>query len=284
MNREVHVRICGSRRVRLPPATRPPARQRRREVHRSRSRPLHQTPQPGCQETQPHPPTGSPRLHRHPYPGRLNHHQSQPRSTPTGNPPHARTRRQVTIIFGLGLDDPSAGCSDVRCDFGNSPSAAHADTPPTSAVPPTRPPSSSATAVPGTKEQHREHHPPIKTVTERSRAPRAANLHQSREAGDRGPVRRRLAGANLAAQFLVSPGSSNPAGCNDRHRTAPPARCGNRLADRVRTRGRLHRAEIFPTQAKPLRYLQLRSAIRQQDRRFRLSTQPNLGNFAKNPG
>jgi len=55
-----------------------PARQRRREVHRSRSRPLHQTPRPGCQETQPHPPTGSPRLHRHPYPGRLNHHQSQP--------------------------------------------------------------------------------------------------------------------------------------------------------------------------------------------------------------
>ena len=43
---------------------------------------------------------------------------------------------------------------------GNSPSAAHADTPQEPAVPPTRPPSSSATAVPGTKEQHHEHHPP----------------------------------------------------------------------------------------------------------------------------
>ena len=49
-----------------------------------------------------------------------------------------------------------------------------------------------------------------------------------------------------AAQFLVSPGSSNPAGCKDRHRTAPLARCGNRLADPVRTRGRIHRAEILP--------------------------------------
>ena len=35
---------------------------------------------------------------------------------------------------------------------------------------------------------------------------------------------------------------ANPAGCNDRHRTAP-ARCGNRLGDPVRTRGRIHRAE-----------------------------------------
>ena len=30
--------------------------------------------------------------------------------------------------------------------------------------------------------------------------------------------------------------------------------------------------------------LHLRSAIRQQDRRFRLSTHPNLGNLARNPG
>jgi len=38
-------------------------------------------------------------------------------------------------VRNLGLDDPSAGCSDLRCNFGNSPSAAHADTPPESAVP-----------------------------------------------------------------------------------------------------------------------------------------------------
>jgi hypothetical protein len=47
-----------------------------------------------------------------------------------------------------------------------------------------------------------------------------------------------------------SPGSSNPAGCNDGHRIAPPARCGNRLADPVRTRGRIHtELKFFPTQA-----------------------------------
>jgi transposase len=45
-------------------------RQRRREIHRSRARPLHQTPQPRPAEAQPHPPTGGPRLHRHPHPGR----------------------------------------------------------------------------------------------------------------------------------------------------------------------------------------------------------------------
>ena len=38
--------------------------------------------------------------------------------------------------------------------------------------------------------------------------PRAAYLHQTREAGNRGPARGRLACANLAAQFLVSPGST----------------------------------------------------------------------------
>jgi hypothetical protein len=36
---------------------------------------------------------------------------------------------------------------------------------------------------------------------------------------------------------------ANPAGCNDRHRPAPPARCGHRLGDPVRSRGRIHRAE-----------------------------------------
>jgi hypothetical protein len=38
---------------------------------------------------------------------------------------------------------------------------------------------------------------------------------------------------------------ANPAGCNDRHRTAPSARYGNRLADLVRTRRRIHQAEIL---------------------------------------
>jgi len=55
-------------------------------------------------------------------------------------------------------------------------------------------------------------HPVLKTVTdritERSSAPRAAYLQQIREAGDRGPARGRLACANRAAQFLVSPGST----------------------------------------------------------------------------
>jgi transposase len=45
--------------------------QRRRQIHRSRARPLHQTPQPRPAQAQPHPPTRSPRLHRHPHPGRL---------------------------------------------------------------------------------------------------------------------------------------------------------------------------------------------------------------------
>ena len=83
---------------------------------------------------------------------------------------------------------------------------------------------------------------------------RAAYRHQSCEAGDRGPAR--------PASRVRQPGRTVPRlprqlqSCwmNYRHRTAPPARCGDRLKDPVRTRGRLHRAEIFPTQAKPLRY------------------------------
>jgi phosphogluconate dehydratase len=60
-------------------------------------------------------------------------------------------------------------------------------------------------------------------ITERSSAPRAAYLQQTREAEGRGPARGRLACANLAAQFPRLPGSNtNPAGCYDRHRTAPP--------------------------------------------------------------
>ncbi len=51
-------------------------------------------------------------------------------------------------------------------------------------------------------------HPVLKTVTdritERSSAPRAAYLHQIREAGDRGPARGRLACANLAHGFAAS--------------------------------------------------------------------------------
>ena len=51
-------------------------------------------------------------------------------------------------------------------------------------------------------------HPILETVTDRiteRSQPRAAYLHQTREAEDRGPARGRLACANLAAQFLVSP-------------------------------------------------------------------------------
>ena len=55
-------------------------------------------------------------------------------------------------------------------------------------------------------------HPVLKTVidriTERSQRTPRRYLHQTREAGDRGPARGRLACANLAAQFLVSPGST----------------------------------------------------------------------------
>ncbi|HYR17603.1 MAG TPA: phosphogluconate dehydratase, partial [Mycobacterium sp.] len=51
-------------------------------------------------------------------------------------------------------------------------------------------------------------HPILKTVTdritERSRAPRAAYLHQIRDAGDRGPARGRLACANLAHGFAAT--------------------------------------------------------------------------------
>ena len=73
-----------------------------------------------------------------------------------------------------------------------------------------RPPSSSATAAPGTKEPHHEHHPPrprravTDRITERSSEPRAAYLQQIREAGDRGPARGRLACANLAHGFAAS--------------------------------------------------------------------------------
>ena len=60
-------------------------------------------------------------------------------------------------------------------------------------------------------------------ITERSSAPRAAYLQQTREAEGRGPARGRLACANLAAQFPRLPRQhTNPAGCYDRHRTAPP--------------------------------------------------------------
>ena len=57
-------------------------------------------------------------------------------------------------------------------------------------------------------------HPVLKAVTdritERSSAPRAAYLQQTREAGDRGPARGRLACANLAHSLLVSPAAHQP--------------------------------------------------------------------------
>ena len=45
-----------------------------------------------------------------------------PKSTPDQRrpvTPRARTRRQVTIIFGLGLDDPRTGRPDSPCNFGD---------------------------------------------------------------------------------------------------------------------------------------------------------------------
>ena len=79
-------------------------------------------------------------------------------------------------------------------------------------------------------------HPALAAVTERiierSSAPRAAYLHQIREAGDRGPARGRLACANLAHSFLVSPGST-PTLLDAMTDTGLPhlARCGNRLGE-----------------------------------------------------
>src|SRR6476659_5878386 len=46
-----------------------------------------------------------------------------PKSTPDQRrpvTPRARTRRQVTIIFGLGLDDPSADRPVLHCNFGGA--------------------------------------------------------------------------------------------------------------------------------------------------------------------
>ena len=83
-------------------------------------------------------------------------------------------------------------------------------------------------------------HPILETVTdritERSSAPHTYSRLAKRKAVDP------RAGVSPAPTWLHSSSSprqhTNPAGCNDRHRTAPPARCGNRLGDPVRTCGR----------------------------------------------
>ena len=104
-------------------------------------------------------------------------------------------------------------------------------------------------AVSGTKEQHREHHPPDPRGRHRSHhrtKQRAAYLQQTREAEGRGPARGRLACANLAAQFPRLPGST-PTLLDAMTDTGLPhlARCGNRLGepncahfDRAAERGR----------------------------------------------
>src|SRR6476659_7672446 len=54
-----------------------------------------------------------------------------PKSTPDQRrpvTPRARTRRQVTIIFGLGLDDPSPDRPALHCNFGGALSALSVDT------------------------------------------------------------------------------------------------------------------------------------------------------------
>ena len=62
------------------------------KIHRPRAGSLHQTHQPGGQETQPHPPTRSARLQRHPHPSRLN--PSDPRVRQLRS--STRTHRQPT--------------------------------------------------------------------------------------------------------------------------------------------------------------------------------------------
>ena len=93
-----------------------------------------------------------PQLHRHlpaALPRRL---RATPDGRRGGRPDAVHAPRRSRSGMGLGRADPRSA--------GSNPSAARADTPQEPAVPPMRPPSSSATAVPGTKEQHHEHHPP----------------------------------------------------------------------------------------------------------------------------
>ena len=78
------------------------------------------------------------------------------RATPDGRrggqPDAVHAPRRSRSGLGLGRADPDR--------LASSPNAAPADTRREPTVPPMRPHSSSATAVPGTKEQHSEHHPP----------------------------------------------------------------------------------------------------------------------------
>ena len=102
-------------------------------------------------------------------------------------------------------------------------------------------------AVSGTKERHREHHPPDPGGRHRSHhrtKKRAAYLHQTREAEGRGPARGRR--TNLAAQSPRLPGST-PTLLDAMTDTGLPhlARCGNRFGepncahfDRAADRGR----------------------------------------------
>ena len=90
-------------------------------------------------------------------------------------------------------------------------------------------------AASGTKEQHREH-PALAAVTERiterSSAPRAAYLQQTREAEGRGPARAVSPTPTGLHSFLVSPGST-PTLLDAMTDTGLPhlARCGNRLGE-----------------------------------------------------
>ena len=100
-------------------------------------------------------------------------------------------------------------------------------------------------AVSGTKERHREHHPPDPRGRHRSHhrtKQRAAYLTADSRSGR--PWTRARASHQPGCTVSSSPRQhTNPAGCYDRRRTAHLARCGNRLGDPVRTRGRIHRAE-----------------------------------------